>query len=121
MNTLGQRLRKAREQKGWSQTFVCKKLGISNSALSGYERDYREPDADMIRKLADLYEVSTDFLLKKKEKSGEEVFEDPDLQLAYKDMQEFDEDAKEQAINFIKWLKEQQKGRKPGDKQKRKK
>lgn len=63
MSTLGQRLRKSREAMGWSQTIVCKKLGISNSTLSGYERDYREPDADMIATFAKLYEVSTDFLI----------------------------------------------------------
>lgn len=63
MSTLGQRLRKAREAKGWSQTLVCKKLGISNSTLSGYERDYREPDADMISKFSNLYEVTADYLI----------------------------------------------------------
>lgn len=63
MSTLGQRLRKARERKGWSQTFVCEKLKISNSRLSGYERDYREPDADMISTFADIYDVSSDWIL----------------------------------------------------------
>lgn len=63
MNKLGARLRYARERKRWSQTYVCRKIGISNSALSGYERDYREPDADTLLILADLYEVSIDFLL----------------------------------------------------------
>ncbi|MGD7021747.1 helix-turn-helix domain-containing protein [Rossellomorea vietnamensis] len=63
MSTLGNRLRMAREKKGWSQTEVCKKLKISNSTLSGYERDYRKPDTDMILTFANLYEVSTDYLL----------------------------------------------------------
>jgi len=61
--TLGQRLRFARGRKGWSQNLVCQKLGISNSGLSGYERDYREPDAETLKKLADIYEVSVDYLL----------------------------------------------------------
>ncbi|UKS27168.1 helix-turn-helix domain-containing protein [Paenibacillus sp. HWE-109] len=63
MSTLGSRLRAARERKGWSQTFVCQKLGLSNSTLSGYERDYREPDAETIKIFAGMYEVSTDELL----------------------------------------------------------
>lgn len=63
MSTLGFRLRKAREKKKWSQTYVCKKIGISNSTLSGYERDYREPDADMISTFSEIYEVTTDYLL----------------------------------------------------------
>lgn len=63
MKTLGERLRYLREKRGWSQTLVCKKLGISNSTLSGYERDYREPDTDTLSRLAGLYGVTTDYLL----------------------------------------------------------
>jgi transcriptional regulator with XRE-family HTH domain len=63
MDNIGSRLRAAREKKGWSQTFVCKKLGIPNSTLSGYERNYRNPDPEMLRTFADLYEVTTDYLL----------------------------------------------------------
>lgn len=63
MPTLGNRLRRARERKGWSQTYVCRKLGLSNSTLSGYERDYREPDAETLSLLARLYEVSVDYLV----------------------------------------------------------
>lgn len=65
MSTLGSRLRSAREKKGWSQTDICKKLKISNSTLSGYERDYRKPHPDMIKTFADLYEVTTDYLIGK--------------------------------------------------------
>jgi len=63
MSTLGRRLRAARERKGWSQTYVCKKLNIPNSTLSGYERDYRNPDPELLAKFAELYEVTTDYLL----------------------------------------------------------
>jgi transcriptional regulator with XRE-family HTH domain len=63
MDNIGSRLRAAREKKGWSQTFVCKKLGIPNSTLSGYERNYRNPDPETLRIFADLYEVTTDYLL----------------------------------------------------------
>lgn len=63
MPKLGQRLRKAREMAGLSQLEAAKKLGISNGTLSGYERDYRDPDTRMLEKIANLYEVSTDWLL----------------------------------------------------------
>lgn len=61
-NLIGSRLRKARERKGWTQTYVCKRLGISNSTLSGYERGYRAPDPEQMRVFAQLYEVTTDYL-----------------------------------------------------------
>jgi transcriptional regulator with XRE-family HTH domain len=63
--SLGKRLKKEREARGWSQLFVADKLGISNTVLSNYERDYRDPDTETLRRLADLYEVSTDYLLGK--------------------------------------------------------
>ncbi|MCP3026889.1 helix-turn-helix domain-containing protein [Halobacillus sp. A5] len=62
MNALGERLKEARQRKGWSQTHVCDKLKISNSRLSGYERNYREPDTKMLTTLASLYQVSIDWL-----------------------------------------------------------
>jgi transcriptional regulator with XRE-family HTH domain len=67
METLGTRLKLAREQKGFIQQQVASKLEISNGTLSGYERDYRDPDTNTIVKLSYLYEVSTDYLLGRKE------------------------------------------------------
>lgn len=63
MPKLGLRLRKAREMAGLSQLEAAKKLGISNGTLSGYERDYRDPDTRTLEKIANLYEVSVDWLL----------------------------------------------------------
>ncbi|UYX50600.1 helix-turn-helix domain-containing protein [Bacillus thuringiensis] len=61
--TLGYRLKKERERRRWSQKFVAEKIGITNTVLSNYERDYRDPDTTTLGKLADLYEISTDELL----------------------------------------------------------
>jgi len=63
MKTLGSRLKKSRENSRLTQVEVAKKLGISNGTLSGYERDYRDPDTEILRKLAELYHVDIDWLL----------------------------------------------------------
>lgn len=60
---LGERLKRVREEKGLAQNFVAKKLGIANTTLSGYENNDRKPDPDMLKKLADFLNVSTDYLL----------------------------------------------------------
>lgn len=60
--TLGARLKEAREQKRLTQMEVAQRLGISNGTLSGYERDYRDPDTDTLSRLANLYDVSIDWL-----------------------------------------------------------
>nr|WP_150959314.1 helix-turn-helix transcriptional regulator [Aneurinibacillus sp. XH2] len=74
MSSLGNRLRSARERKGWSQTYVCRKLGISNSTLSGYERDYREPDIESLKILADLYEISVEELIQDSENTKQPYY-----------------------------------------------
>ncbi|MFS8214765.1 helix-turn-helix domain-containing protein [Paenibacillus sp. S29] len=60
---LGERIKKERMRKGWSQIFFAQKIGIGNNVLSNYERNYRDPDTITLTKMADELEVSTDYLL----------------------------------------------------------
>lgn len=46
-----------------TQEELADRLGITQAALSRYENDLREPDADMVEKLSATLEVTTDFLL----------------------------------------------------------
>ncbi|WP_340389490.1 helix-turn-helix transcriptional regulator [Paenibacillus sp. FSL E2-0151] len=71
MSDLGSKLKKARENKRLTQQQVADKLGVSNGAISGYERGYRDPDTDTLKNLANLYEVSLDWLNGRDEKEGE--------------------------------------------------
>jgi transcriptional regulator with XRE-family HTH domain len=61
--SLGRRLKVEREKRKWSQKEVAEKVGITNAVLSNYERDYRDPDTETLKRLADLYDVDTDYLL----------------------------------------------------------
>lgn len=63
MDNIGALLRKAREKKHITQIEAAKQIGISNGTLSGYERNYRDPDTATLCKLANLYEVSVDYLV----------------------------------------------------------
>lgn len=63
MTTLGEKLTELRERKGWTKTFVAKKLGIKTlSTYANYEYGTREPDMDTLSRIADLYEISMDEL-----------------------------------------------------------
>ncbi len=90
MNALGERLKEARQRKGWSQTFVCEQLKISNSRLSGYERNYREPDTKMLTTLASFYQVSVDWLTglsnQHTHPKSSTTFQDPEVQRWYKNL-----------------------------------
>lgn len=63
MDTLGNRLKRARQNINKTQKQISDILGISIGTLSGYERDYRDPDTETLNKLAEIYGVSTDYLL----------------------------------------------------------
>ncbi|WP_411346786.1 helix-turn-helix domain-containing protein [Paenibacillus sp. WLX1005] len=51
------------QSQGWSQIFFAQKLGVTNAVLSNYERDVRDPDTATLKKIAELLEVSADYLL----------------------------------------------------------
>lgn len=43
---------------------AAKDLDISPSTLCGWESGYRKPGVDEVKKLADLYKVSVEFLIR---------------------------------------------------------
>jgi transcriptional regulator with XRE-family HTH domain len=65
---IGKMIRRLREGNKWKQAELAEKLGISRQALSNYERDAREVDAEMIVKLSNVFNVSADFILQIEQK-----------------------------------------------------
>ena len=59
---LGQRLKDARTRKNLTQIEVKKLTNINNKTLSGYENDVSEPDLETLKILADIYDISIDWL-----------------------------------------------------------
>ena len=55
-------LRYFREQQGWSQTELGRKVNVSASAIGMYEQGRRKPDQATEEALADLFNVSLDVL-----------------------------------------------------------
>lgn len=61
--TLGSRLKQLREDRKMNQAELGKILGVSNVAISHYERDARKPTPEQVSAIASLFGVSTDWLL----------------------------------------------------------
>jgi transcriptional regulator with XRE-family HTH domain len=61
--TFGQRLAKIRKAKGYTQVELADKLGIIQVMVSDYERDKLRPYHEMIVRLANALDMSTDELL----------------------------------------------------------
>ena len=60
---MGHIISKLRYENGYSQVELAEKIGITKGAVGMYETDKRKPDYDTLIKLADLFNVSTDYLL----------------------------------------------------------
>lgn len=63
MRTLGKTIRELRESLKISQKELAERIGISNVVLSRYELDDRKPDYDTLEKIADFFNVTTDYLI----------------------------------------------------------
>ena len=63
MITFGQKLKKARQELSFSQSYLAENIGVSVQSISNWECDTTMPDISQIVPLASILGVSTDFLL----------------------------------------------------------
>ncbi|NLW46865.1 MAG: helix-turn-helix transcriptional regulator, partial [Firmicutes bacterium] len=61
--TLGEKIKKFRNEKGLSQQTLADKLGIHRKTIVFYEQNKTKPPADIIQKMAVIFEISHDYLL----------------------------------------------------------
>ena len=78
---IGQRIRDLRKQKRMSQTELAKSAGVSQTTVTAWETGKAEPSSSAVAKLADIFNVTTDYLLGR-----------PDKQVAKKDDVELSDD-----------------------------
>ncbi len=60
------RLRKLREKRRMNRKALGELCGLSKNIIGQYERGEREPTIRSLEKIADFFEVSTDYLLGRK-------------------------------------------------------
>lgn len=60
---LGDRIKKLRENKELSQKQLADMLSVGPSTISMWEQGRRAPDNEMLSKIADFFDVTTDYLL----------------------------------------------------------
>ena len=66
--TFGEKLKKARKEAGLSQEQLAEKLSVSRSAVAKGESDNGMPDVNNLKAIAQLLDVSVDYLLDEDEK-----------------------------------------------------
>ena len=61
--TFGEKLSELLEERGMTQKEFAKILNIAPTTLNGYIRDKRQPDFELVKKIASELSVSVDLLL----------------------------------------------------------
>lgn len=60
------RLKELRIQNNYTQEELSQKLGITQYTYSNYEIGKTEPKIEIIKKIADFYNIDTDYLIERK-------------------------------------------------------
>ena len=63
MNSFSQKLKKLRQDAGYTQAQAASLLGISASAIGMYEQGRREPDLELTQKICELYHITPNYLV----------------------------------------------------------
>ena len=71
--TLGMMISSLRKEKGMTQLELAEKMGVTDKAVSKWERDLSFPDINSIPKLAEVFEISVDELMQVKTETKENM------------------------------------------------
>jgi transcriptional regulator with XRE-family HTH domain len=100
MNELSVKLRELREKNELSQRELSKKLGLSQSTIGMYETGKREPNTEILTKIADFYGVSVDYLLDRDEETELPAY----IMKVANDINNLPETRKTEVVNMVRNL-----------------
>ncbi len=83
---LGERIKELRKQKGYSQETLAQQMNVVRQTVSKWENGTSVPDAEMLKNLAEIFEVPVSVLLGEayvpEETAGDQAYRDIARQLA---------------------------------------
>ena len=99
-SNIGKVIKMRRKSLNWTQSDLSKAINVSPQVISNWERQYTSPSSEDIKMLAEAMNCTADYLLGKTDNPSEtdgsaieRFFDDPELEMWYKDMpKEMDED-----------------------------
>lgn len=61
--SLGKKIKLLREERKWSQDDLSAKINVGGRLISRYENDKTTPSTEVVKRLAEVFEVSADYLI----------------------------------------------------------
>ena len=89
-NNIGYRISELRKQAGMSQFQLAKVLDIATSTLGMYETGKREPSLKVMNRIANYFNVTTDYLLGRPDKKDDDNVDYVALDKALDNARSFD-------------------------------
>lgn len=110
------RIRKARESRGFTQLDLAQKAGLQAAAISHFETGQRAPSFDNLRKLSDALNVSVDYLLGRidEEQHGQGIGAAPRAKQLFRHAENLSEQSFDILESMAKTLWERENQRKGG-------
>jgi len=105
MTNLGSRIQELRKQIGLTQLQLAKKIGISHTQMARYEIKDVQPPADVLKKLANIFDVSIDFLVNgDKSNKVAQTIKDAELIKQFKQLDKLPEEEKKSILKVVEAL-----------------
>jgi transcriptional regulator with XRE-family HTH domain len=101
------RLKKIRTQRKLTQEQLGSKVNVTKVSISGYESGNRTPDMETLQKIADVLDVSIDYLLARTNDSTIVLQEEltSEENIFFKEYEKLSNEDKQKALEHIKFLK----------------
>ena len=99
---ISEKIKKLRQEKGWSQTQLAQKLNTQSQNISRYERGVFTPSTEALAKFAEVFGVSVDYLLSdESEDAGAYKIKDKQLQRYFEEIDNLSEEDKNLAKGIL--------------------
>lgn len=103
------RIKSSREAKGFNQARLASEAGITPAAISQIESGERTPSTPVLRKLASVLQVSSDYLLGNSNESElSDLLQDEKIQTFFRDYKNLSSDDQKQIKMLAEFLKSKQ-------------
>lgn len=103
---ISEKIQLLRRENNWSQDELAEKLDVSRQSVSKWESGKALPDSEKVLAMAQLFDVSTDFLLRDDiEPVFEEVTDTQDTDISDEPQEEVPQENKEKIKRKLSWKK----------------
>ena len=102
MVDLGKRIQELRKQIGLTQAQLATKIEVSHTQLTRYESKNIQPPADVLQRLAEVFDVSIDYLVNgNKSDKVEQTLKDAEMIKQFKQLDKLPEEEKKSILKVL--------------------